>query len=150
MKNIFNIEVAQTIVKRIENLSTTSSPIWGSMSVSQMLAHCSVAYEMVYTNQYSRPNRLSRWILKTFVKKMVLSEKPYPKNGKTAPQFKIKDEKNFELEKDRLIAFINKTQQFGEAEFEGKRSSSFGSLTASEWSCLFYKHLDHHLTQFGV
>jgi len=150
MKNIFNEDVAQQIVARIENLSAVSIPIWGTMSASQMLAHCCVAYEMVYSEGYPRPNRFTRWVLKTFVKKMVISEKPYPKNGKTARPFLIKDDRNFEHEKGRLIAFINQTQQLGKAEFEGKASPSFGNLTAAEWSCLFYKHLDHHLTQFGV
>ena len=38
----------------------------------------------------------------------------------------------------------------GAAAYEGKESASFGVLTAQEWSNQFYKHMDHHLTQFGV
>jgi hypothetical protein len=38
----------------------------------------------------------------------------------------------------------------GADAFEGKESNSFGKLTASEWNIMMYKHLDHHLTQFGV
>ena len=34
--------------------------------------------------------------------------------------------------------------------FEGKESNSFGPLTKGEWNNMFYKHLDHHLSQFGV
>jgi len=42
------------------------------------------------------------------------------------------------------------TQKFGSARFEGKESHSFGKLTSKEWNNMFYKHLNHHLTQFGV
>ena len=81
---------------------------------------------------------------------MVVSEKPYSKNGRTAAQFIIADERDFETEKKRLIDFILKTQKLGEKYFDGKESHSFGVLTSNEWNTSFYKHLDHHLTQFGV
>jgi hypothetical protein len=29
-------------------------------------------------------------------------------------------------------------------------SLSLGSLSATEWNNLLYKHIDHHLAQFGV
>jgi hypothetical protein len=45
---------------------------------------------------------------------------------------------------------MKKTVDLGEAHFDGKESLSFGKLTASQWNTMFYKHLNHHLTQFGV
>lgn len=80
----------------------------------------------------------------------VVSEKPYPKNNQTAPQFIIKDERNFNIERDRLIAYLNKTHELGQSNFEGKESLSFGKLSAVEWNNMFAKHLDHHLNQFGI
>jgi hypothetical protein len=80
----------------------------------------------------------------------VVNEKPYPKNSRTAPQFIIKDERDFEIEKERLNTYLRKTQDLGEKHFDGLMSNSFGNLSVSEWNNLFYKHLDHHLTQFGV
>ena len=120
------------------------------MSVSQMLAHCCVTYEMVYTDKHPRPNAFTRFMMKALIKNIVTSDKPYVKNGRTARQFLIVDEKDFVSEKKRLINFITQTQELGEKEFEGKASHSFGKLTAKEWSTMFYKHLDHHLRQFGV
>ena len=150
MKNIFTKEIADEVIARIENLSATSQPEWGEMSVSKMLAHCCVTYEMVYTDKHSKPNAFAKLMLKLFVKKIVVSDKPYAKNGRTASQFIISDEREFESEKTRLINFINKTQELGESAFNGKESHSFGALNSEEWNNMFYKHLDHHLTQFGV
>ena len=150
MKNIFKKEITNEVINRIDTLTPLTQAKWGKMSVSQMLAHCCVTYEMVYTDKHPKSNAFVKFMLKLFVKKQVVSEKPYPKNGKTAPQFIISDEREFEAEKKRLIAFIIKTQELGRQEFEGKESHSFGKLTSEEWNNSFYKHLDHHLTQFGV
>ncbi|WP_026777531.1 DUF1569 domain-containing protein [Polaribacter sp. Hel_I_88] len=150
MKNIFTKEITAEVISRIENLTSQKQPIWGKMSVSQMLAHCCVTYEMVYTDKHPRPNAFTRFMMKALIKNIVTSDKPYVKNGRTARQFLIVDEKDFVSEKKRLINFITQTQELGEKEFEGKASHSFGKLTAKEWSTMFYKHLDHHLRQFGV
>lgn len=150
MKNIFTKSVTEEIIRRVNNLSSETKANWGKMSVAQMLAHCSVTYEMIYTDKHPKPNGLVKLMLKLFVKNTVVSEKEYKKNGKTAPQFVISNKREFELEKQRLIGFILKTQELGADYFDGKESHSFGKLTEKEWNNTFYKHLDHHLTQFGV
>lgn len=150
MKNIFTKSVSREVINRINNLKEKSNPQWGKMTVSQMLAHCNVTYEMVYTEKHPKPNAFIKLLLRLFVKDTVVSEKPYKKNGKTASQFLITDDKNFQNEKERLIFYINKTQALGSDYFEGKESHSFGKLTKNEWNNMFYKHLNHHLTQFNV
>ena len=150
MKNVFSKDIVNELISRINNLTTNTQPNWGKMSASQMLAHCCVAYEMIYTDKHPRPNAFVKTLLIWFVKKPVVNEKPYPKNGRTAPQFIISDTREFETEKKRLVDFIIKTQELGEDYFDGKASHSFGKLSITEWNNSFYKHLDHHLRQFGV
>ena len=150
MKNVFTRQDATDLIIRINKLSPQTKPQWGKMSVSQMLAHCNVTYELVYEDKHPKPNPFVKLLLKLFVKPTVVNDKPFKNSGQTAPAFVIKDEKNFNEEKDRLINYIQKTQQLGEAHFDGKESHSFGKLTKSEWNNMFYKHLEHHLTQFGV
>jgi hypothetical protein len=150
MKNIFDPTVTEELIQRINTLTPESSALWGKMKVDQMLAHCCVAYEMAFTDKHPRPNALMRFLLRSFVKKGVVNEVPYPKNLRTAPAFVIPDRKNFEEEKARLIGYLRHTLSLGREHFEGKESLSFGRMTAEEWNNQFYKHLDHHLTQFGV
>jgi len=150
MKNIFLKEDVSEYIDRINELSPDSKALWGKMSVNQMLAHCNVSYEMVYEDIHKKPNNFIKIVLRLFVKNKVVNEKPYSKNNPTAPQFIVKDERNFEIEKNRLINYIIKTQELGEDTFEGKISHSFGKLSAKEWNNMFAKHLDHHLTQFSV
>lgn len=149
LPNIFTKPVADGIIQRINNLKPTTSPQWGKMTVAQMLAHCCVSYEMTYEDKHPKPKGFMKLILKLLVKNKVVSEIPYKHNGPTAPAFIITTEKDFETEKGRLIAYIKKTQQLGEKEFDGRMSHSFGPLSKTEWNNMFYKHLHHHLTQFG-
>lgn len=150
MKNVFKVENTTELINRINTLTADSKAVWGTMSVDQMLAHCCVTYEMIYDSKHVKPNTFVKLILKLFIKEVVVGDKTYPKNGKTAPQFIIKDERDFAKEKVRLIDFMLRTQQLGESDFEGKESHSFGKLNIKQWNNMFYKHLDHHLTQFGV
>ena len=78
-----------------------------------MLAHCNVIYEMVYEDKHRKPNVLMRFILKSFVKQTVTGEKPYKRNSPTSPAFVVKDTKDFEKEKNRLIGYIRKTPTVG-------------------------------------
>lgn len=150
MKSVFDEIVTTELINRINNLSPASKGQWGKMNVSQMLAHCNVTYELVFENKHPKPNAFKKFILKLVAKPYVVTAKPYKKNGPTGPQFIIKGERDFEAEKKRLIDYIDKTRKLGSEHFEGKESHSFGVLTKEEWNIMFYKHLDYHLSQFGV
>ena len=150
MKSVFNPADVTDLIMRIDKLTPQTHPQWGKMNVQQMLAHCNVSYEFVYTDKHPKPNALVKFMLKAFVKDKVCGPKPYKHNTPTAPAFIIKDERKFETEKANLIGYLHKTQELGEAYFDNKESASFGRLSTGEWNTMFYKHLDHHLTQFGI
>lgn len=149
-RNLFNEQEAQETVSRINALSSESQPQWGKMNVGQMLAHCSVAYDLVYTDKHPKPGAFQKFMINLFAKSAVVGPKPYKRNGRTAPMFLITGDREFDVEKKRLIDNLQKTQQLGAAHFEGKESHAFGALSENQWNTLFSKHLDHHLTQFGV
>jgi hypothetical protein len=150
MEKIFDLAYVDQQIARINKLSPDTKGLWGKMSVAQMLAHLNVSYELVYTDKHPKPNAFMKFILKKLVKDKVVGPAPYKKNGPTAPAFIIKEDKDFEAEKTRLIDHLKKTQELGEAYFDQKESHSFGVLTLPEWNTMFAKHLDHHLGQFGV
>jgi len=148
--DLFDAQGVETMRRRIAALTPESQPLWGKMTVSEMLAHVNVAYEMVYTTKHPRPNPIMRWVLKTIVKQRVVGPDPYPRNTPTAPAFRITDARDFETERQRLLDYLQQVMHEGRSRFEGRPSLSFGPLTANEWNGLFSKHLDHHLQQFGV
>lgn len=147
---VFEKSTTFYILDRLENLNQDTSPLWGKMTAPQMLAHLNVSYDVAFDKLKVKNNAFMKWLLKTFLKEAVVGEKPYPKNSRTAPYFIQSEPKDFDQEKQNFIENIKKVEQLGEAHFEGKDSVSFGKMTAMEWSNLFYKHLDHHFTQFGI
>ena len=151
LPNIFTKEVSDHVIARLNKLTPDAERLWGKMDVARMLAHCSVTYEMVYEpEKHPKPNPAMGLLLKLFAKRICVNEKPYRKNLPTDTAFIIRSDRDLETERARLIAYIEKTRTLGEDEFDGKHFVSFGVLNKTEWNNMFYKHLDHHLTQFGV
>ncbi len=153
MDNLFEKDDVEKTISRLNNLTASSERKWGKMTAAQMLAHCNVAYDLIYDadkHEHEKPKGLKKFILKLLVKGIVVGEKPYSKNGRTAPQFLVISEKDFENEKSRMTDYLNKTLELGSSHFEGKESFAFGPLTTTEWNNMFSKHIDHHFKQFGV
>ena len=154
MQNIFDRSVCDAHITRINKLTKETRPLWGKMNAAQMLAHVSKPYEMVcdpnYADTHKRPNAFARFLLKSFLKPIVVGPKPYSKNSRTAPDFVVADERVLEVERRRMVDHINQVQAWGAKYFDGKENHSFGVMTAQEWNNLYAKHMEHHLTQFGV
>jgi hypothetical protein len=131
-------------------LKPESPPLWGTMSVAQALAHCSAGVEMATGN--IRPKRafLGRF-LGPFIKKMIFrDDEPMRRNSPTAKDLVVKDERDFDDERRRLHGLIERFYTTGPAGCTDHPHAFFGVLTPEQWSVLMYKHLDHHLRQFGV
>ena len=150
MYNIFSEQDLLSIKVRINQLTAETQPLWGKMSVDQMLAHSNVSFDMAFSDKYQPLGAFKQFMHRLLIKNAVVGPKPYPRNGRTAPEFIVSGSRDFEQEKDQLLAYLQKTHALGEQYFEGKEYRSFGKLSANEWSVMFMKHLDHHLTQFGV
>jgi hypothetical protein len=148
--NLFTPLALVQLQARIDQLQPDSRPLWGKMNVSQMLAHCCIPFEQALHMQHDGPNMLMKIVLRLFFKKSMINEVPYRHNLPTAPSFIIDDERSFEAEQFRLKQLLQTFSSKGEAHFEGKKQITLGALSAKAWNNLMYKHLDHHLRQFGV
>lgn len=152
MTRLQNFLVAQdynTIVSRVNNLKPNSTALWGKMNVSQMMAHCSTSLEQILAEKQSK--RLFIGILISWMfKKQYLDERDLNKNSPTAPDFVIVKTMEFEKEKARLLANLQQLNSKKESELEGRVSPFFGALTGYEVARMQYKHLNHHISQFGV
>lgn len=149
MKNLFQPEALEEIKQRIDKLQPNSKHLWGKMEVAQMLAHCTVSLE-VATGQKTPPRIFIGRILAPFIKSAFTNDKPLRKNTPTDKSFLVIDQRNFEKEKAKLIEIINQFSAGGPEKVTSHPHSFFGKLTPIEWSTGMYKHLDHHLRQFGV
>ena len=119
------------------------------MNAAQMLSHCAEIQEVMNGKALVGTPLMAK-LFKGMIRNMVVNEKPYARNSRTHPQYVMVDERELGTEKARLLAAMNKMASFSEAERRQLNHPLFGPMTDEElgWGC--YKHLDHHLTQFGV
>jgi len=148
-KSIFNTNDNQELMSRINKLTPETQALWGKMNVSQMMAHCSMGLKTTYGEVKLKQTLIGILFGKT-AKKMLANQKPFKKNLPTAKEFLMVDKKEFETEKKKLIDYISKAPLGGYKMITQEKHPFFGKMTNEEWDTLQWKHLNHHLTQFGV
>ncbi|MCM3392666.1 DUF1569 domain-containing protein [Cytobacillus oceanisediminis] len=149
MKNIFNHLHTEEILNRIDKLNPNSKPQWGRMDAAQMLAHCSSFQDIAMGNSFPPRGWLGR-LIGRFAKPILYNDKPIPHNMSTIPTILITDKKEFETEREKLKQKIIAFQNNGPEKCTAHPHPFFGKLSSEEWGKGIYKHLDHHLKQFGV
>jgi hypothetical protein len=148
--NIFHPNDYQQILARIHALTASSTRQWGTMNVEQMLEHCAIQLKMalgiIPESRKAGPaifrTALGRW--------MALYAFPWPKGSATPPAMHMSTNgaviKDFDFEKEQLLSLLQQVQQkesFHPHQF-------FGAMNKKDWGRLIWKHLDHHLRQFGM
>jgi hypothetical protein len=149
MKNLFDKDTHTEIISRMNALTPNSQRQWGKMNAAQMLAHCKEAFKVPLSDK-KIPRMFLGLLIGWMIKPKLYNEDPWKQNLPTAPNFIIKDERDFEKEKNELAGMINQFYS-GDPENVGKfPHPMFGSFTSEQWGKSMYKHLDHHLKQFNV
>ena len=149
MKDLFDAAAASEIQARLSKLQPDSKPLWGKMNVSQMLAHCIVPLQVALSEVQLKRSLFGK-IFGRIAKKRMVSETDFKKNLPTAPQFIVRNERNFISEKQKLQSLIQRFASSDPDSIAKIYHPFFGPMTKKEWGVLQWKHLDHHLRQFGA
>ena len=147
MNSIFESNGNDLLVARINHLTPESQPIWGKMSVDQMLKHCECAVNVAFGMEDLKVNFFMRLLGRLLKKKVFTSE--FRKNSPTAKEFIFTATYDFEPSKNALIVAVQKFKA-GPSAIVITQHPFWGKLTEEDWNTLMWKHLDHHLKQFGV
>ena len=147
MKSIFTTEAHNDIMSRIEKINEHAQPKWGKMNAGQMVHHCQYPLHVILEKEdYNlKPN----WLVNLLFKKSMYSDKPWRKNLPTVPRFKTRDHKDLSSEKPKLKNLLEELHTHKDRA-DWQPHPAFGELTKDQWGKMQYKHLDHHLKQFGV
>lgn len=147
MKSIFDEKVYNEIVSRVNNLNANSKGQWGKMTIAQMVWHCQIPLKVAIKNKKTnkKGNPLIRW----FFKKSLYNDKPWRKNLPTSSFAKAREDKDFNTELETLQKLIHEVYKIKDRK-DWNPHPLFGSFTPQQWGQMQYKHLDHHLGQFGV
>lgn len=139
------------LIARINLLTPESKALWGKMGVGEMLCHCLDGSKMALGE--IPPTDQSNLFTRSIVKFLVVYVIPIPKGAPAPPEInphkKGTKPQDFEKERQLLIDDINNFPNLQVNDLKGKHHV-FGKLTHHQWSRLGYKHINHHLKQFGV
>jgi hypothetical protein len=149
MHNLFNQPDVSAILERFEKLTPSSERQWGKMNVAQMLAHCNKSMETAMGKNFIKRLFLGR-IIAPLIKSKVLGENPFPKNSPTDKSYIFTGDLLFNEEKSKTIASIKKFFEGGASQCTVHPHPFFGKFTPEQWAVFQWKHMDHHLRQFGV
>ncbi len=150
MKSLYEPAKVEEVKLRIAHLRPESERQWGKMTAAQMLAHCVRGMEWA-VGDTKPPRMFVGRILGVVVKRFAVgNDEPMRPNSPTAPDLLVHDHPDLEVERERLYALIDRFAAAGPSACTRHPHSFFGPLTPDEWANLNYKHLDHHLRQFGV
>ena len=150
MKNLFEAARVQEVKERIALLRPDSQRLWGKMNAPQAVAHCSAGVELALGDKTPPrvfAGRIFGWIVKPLA---LRDDEPMRRNSPTMQELVVQDARDLGTERQRLRELIDRFAAAGPAGCTTHPHSFFGRLTPQEWAILMYKHLDHHLRQFGA
>ncbi|MES2426676.1 MAG: DUF1569 domain-containing protein [Bacteroidota bacterium] len=149
MKSIFNADNNAEMINRINQLTVTTPAQWGKMDAAQMMAHCYASMSIGFG--LSKCHR--HWVgvlFGNFAKKRMLKVFEFDRHMPAYFKLRITDDRDFEQEKHKIITIIKLALEKGEAGLVKYPHPYFGKFKSGEWTQLNWRHLDHHLRQFGV
>ena len=151
MPKLLDKEALSSLIARINKLEDGSIPKWGQMTVSEMLTHCSTAIQMGLGEVATKPkfNKATGAMARLFF----IDVFPFPKGSPTAPELhpkmKLRKPEAFAHERDLLITQLKRIHSTPE-DHRFSDHPIFRQMGRKRWGQLVYKHIDHHLRQFGV
>ena len=148
--NLGKPQTAERVIARAQRLQPSSQPLWGSMTVTEMLYHCNKVHQQLLTpaSPSGKKTSLQQYLLRWLV---LYGIPRFPRNAQTPKALRTKgtiDNREFEKQKEEFVVsvrkFANNTAPI--AHFH----PYFGKLGTEQWGIASWKHVDHHLRQFGV
>ena len=147
MKSLFDKATADEVVGRLTRLQAQTPALWGKMNAAQMLAHCNEPLQNALGLKVVP--KTGNLFLRLFFRKYLYNDKPYRKSLPTAKEFVIDTPRDFDAEKAKTLQMVRDAHSKG-LQHPWPDHPAFGKYTPEQHGMMMYKHLDHHLRQFGL
>ena len=147
MKSVLNAADRRTLAERIMKLSPAQPPRWGRMTAAQMVVHLSDCFRMSFgdlpVKSKNGPLRYPP------LKQLIVYVLPFPKGVPTAPEVIARTPGDWPSTIAELRSLLDQVGLRG-PDAQWAEHPVFGRLTRRQGGVLIYRHMDHHLRQFGV
>lgn len=149
MSTLADPDVRAASRERIQRLDPNTGAKWGRMTAPQMVCHLNDSFRVAMGEKYASP--ATSLLQRTFIKWVALrTPVRWPPGVPTRPEIEQGrggtppgDWPDDCAELLRLIEAFAASQTFG-------MHPAFGMMSTRDWLTWGYRHVDHHLRQFGV
>lgn len=151
MKNLLNAADREALIARLQSLTPDKPRKWGTMDAAQVVPHLTDPLRVAIGDRAAQP--MKSMFSNPLVSALAVWWMPWPKGAPTAEEF-IQGKRGtspteFERDKQALLLTIHRFANHPE-DLPLHPSPVFGTLSRRAWGRLMWRHLDHHLRQFGV
>src|SRR4051812_25392757 len=147
MSTIHDSDYCAALRTRVDALTADAQPLWGTMTVDQMLWHVngSLSLGLGKLRAARAKPRLPLALMVPFAMYLPIPKGKVP----TLPELTASSRYVFDAERARFHALIEEFS-LKPLHFNWLEHPMFGRLTGPQWSRIQARHTDHHLRQFGV
>jgi DinB family protein len=153
MRTVADEQILSSLVERLQRLRPDTPRHWGTLTAGEMLCHLGDAHESVLGIRVP-PGPAASGIPRPIVKWVVLyTPMRWPKGAKTRPGVnpKIDGTRPGDFERDRARAIESlKRLAVAPPSTLSRHHFLFGPMSARDWHRWAYRHVSHHLRQFGL
>lgn len=148
MKTLWDPAARRELCDRLTRLTPAATRRWGTMSAPHMVAHLVDSMRMAIGDiPVASKNLPLRF---TPIKQLIIYCLPFPKGAPTAPELVSRLPADWPSECATLLTLIDRFADRSRSAPGWPDHPAFGKLTGNSWGVLAYRHIDHHLRQFGV
>jgi len=147
MKSIWNPEDQRSLKARVQRLTPALTARWGRFTAPQMVAHLCDSMRMASSELPVATRKMP--IRYPPLKQLIIYVLPFPKSAPTAPELLVRAPGDFAADCAELGRRLDAVAKAGPSAL-AREHPAFGTMNESLWGVLIYRHVDHHLSQFGV
>lgn len=153
MRTIADDRTLNSLVERLRLLRQDTTRRWGTLTAGEMLCHLGDTLESVLGKRVA-PGPAPSGVPRPFLKWLVLyAPLPHPRGAKTRagvnPRIDGTRPGDIERDRERAIAGLRSLAVAAPATLAAHHFM-FGPMSARDWYRWAYRHVSHHLRQFGL
>lgn len=137
----------EEIRARLSYLSPGDERRWGTMDAPRMLVHITDGLRMALGELPCKPKK-APWARVFPLKQLIVYWFPWPKEAPTARELVARPPGPWEEEMERCLQLLHRFAT-EDTPSQWPDHPLFGRMDARQWGILGYRHIDHHLRQFG-
>ena len=146
MKSIWKADNHREICERVQRLTPQHAAKWGKMTAAAMVVHLTDALRMASGELAVTPKKVP--LRYPPLKQLALYWLPIPRNLPTIPELVARTPRDWMIEMTDLGNQLDAVVRRGPGAM-APTHPAFGRMSGKAWGALVYRHMDHHLRQFG-